>query len=166
MTTQHYQSPCRVLWQPYAVLVTGLGLWWQGDLGFRGFCFQYKQGMNQGCMQCRSMEKPQREFKQRPQRGARGSYVPDHVRNPQKYTCYVLDEPLTIGGGDDGDFGDVEQVRAVLLYYVIRQPPALGPPAIENLRIVFKIERLWMAHVVQQYVLLGGSRNDYSRLQA
>ncbi|KAL4452163.1 hypothetical protein ABPG75_007825 [Micractinium tetrahymenae] len=27
------------------------------------------------------------------------STVPDHVVNPQKYTCYVLDEPLVVGGG-------------------------------------------------------------------
>lgn len=32
----------------------------------------------------------------------RGSFVPDHVRNPHKYTCYVLDEPLIVGGGDAG----------------------------------------------------------------
>ncbi|KAL4426111.1 hypothetical protein ABPG77_002697 [Micractinium sp. CCAP 211/92] len=27
------------------------------------------------------------------------SSVPDHVKNPHKYTCYVLDEPLVVGGG-------------------------------------------------------------------
>lgn len=34
------------------------------------------------------------------QRG-RSSYVPDHVRHPEKYTCYTLDEPIIVGGGDD-----------------------------------------------------------------
>lgn len=92
--------------------VTGLGL----GCKLRVLAFRCKQGMIQGCMHCRSTEEPQREFKQRPQRGARGSYVPDHVRNPQNYTCYVLDEPLTIGGGGDGDIGDVEQVQAAHLY--------------------------------------------------
>ena len=29
----------------------------------------------------------------------RGRGVPDHVKNPHKYTCYTLDEPLTVGGG-------------------------------------------------------------------
>ena len=34
-------------------------------------------------------------------RGGRigNSWVPDHVKNPHKYTCYVLDEPLVVGGG-------------------------------------------------------------------
>lgn len=32
---------------------------------------------------------------------ARGrSKVPDHVRNPHKYTVYQFDEPVTVGGGD------------------------------------------------------------------
>lgn len=26
-------------------------------------------------------------------------WIPDHVRHPRKYDCYVLDEPLLIGGG-------------------------------------------------------------------
>ncbi|KAF6253062.1 hypothetical protein COO60DRAFT_1704001 [Scenedesmus sp. NREL 46B-D3] len=36
-------------------------------------------------------------------RSGRGSFVPDHVRNPQKYTVYTLDEPLFVGqgGGDE-----------------------------------------------------------------
>ena len=34
---------------------------------------------------------------------AHKSKVPDHVKNPQKYTCYVLDEPLIIGSGGGGD---------------------------------------------------------------
>ncbi|KAK9828165.1 hypothetical protein WJX74_001249 [Apatococcus lobatus] len=29
-----------------------------------------------------------------------GSRVPDHVRNPHKYTVYQFDEPITVGGGD------------------------------------------------------------------
>ena len=29
--------------------------------------------------------------------------MPDHVRNPARYTVYVLDEPLTVGGGGRGD---------------------------------------------------------------
>ncbi len=28
------------------------------------------------------------------------SRVPLHVQHPEKYTCYVLDEPLVVGGGD------------------------------------------------------------------
>ena len=28
------------------------------------------------------------------------SYVPDFVRRPDAYTCYELDEPLVVGGGD------------------------------------------------------------------
>ncbi len=34
----------------------------------------------------------------RPGRGR--SRVPLHVQHPEKYTCYVLDEPLVVGGGD------------------------------------------------------------------
>ena len=33
-------------------------------------------------------------------RGHSRSYVPLHVKHPEKYTCYVLDEPLLVGGGD------------------------------------------------------------------
>jgi len=55
----------------------------------------------------------QRPPGRQPQRGSRGSYVPDHVRNPGKYTCYALDETLTIGGGGGGAAaGDAEQVAA------------------------------------------------------
>lgn len=36
---------------------------------------------------------------QRQQRGAGLSRVPDHVTHPERYTCYVLDEPLVVGGG-------------------------------------------------------------------
>ncbi len=56
----------------------------------------------------------QRPPGRRPQRGGRGSYVPDHVRNPGKYTCYALDEPLTVGGGGGGGAAadDAEQVTA------------------------------------------------------
>jgi hypothetical protein len=32
-------------------------------------------------------------------RGSSLSRVPDHVQHPEKYTCYVLDEPLVVGGG-------------------------------------------------------------------
>jgi hypothetical protein len=45
------------------------------------------------------------------------SYVPDHVRNPQRYTCYTLDEPILVGGGDqdsaaaDGGQADMLRVR-------------------------------------------------------
>ncbi len=34
----------------------------------------------------------------RPGRGR--SKVPLHVQHPEKYTCYVLEEPLVVGGGD------------------------------------------------------------------
>ena len=55
--------------------------------------------------------------RRRPQRGMRGSYVPDHVRNPGKYTCYALEEPLIIGsGGGGGDaLGDTGQARPSIL---------------------------------------------------
>eukprot|EP00873_Tetraselmis_striata_P007120 jgi/Tetstr1/427384/TSEL_017548.t1 len=36
-------------------------------------------------------------------RGNRQRHVPDHVLHPEKYTCYTLDEPLTVGGGGGGD---------------------------------------------------------------
>ena len=44
--------------------------------------------------------------------------MPDHVRHPDKYTCYVLDEPLVVGGGDkganvDGGRTELEKVRTV-----------------------------------------------------
>ncbi len=46
------------------------------------------------------------------------SYVADHVKNPQKYTCYTLDEPILVGGGDqgsaaDGGQADMERVRGL-----------------------------------------------------
>ncbi|EIE21977.1 hypothetical protein COCSUDRAFT_42983 [Coccomyxa subellipsoidea C-169] len=43
------------------------------------------------------------------------SYVADHVKNPQKYTCYTLDEPILVGGGDQGsaaDGGQADMERA------------------------------------------------------
>lgn len=43
------------------------------------------------------------------------SYVPHHVKHPEKYTCYVLDEPLLVGGGDsaaDAGNGSLEQEKA------------------------------------------------------
>ncbi|CAL8471507.1 g11049 [Coccomyxa elongata] len=44
------------------------------------------------------------------------SYVPDHVKNPHRYTCYTLDEPILVGGGDQGrtaaDGGQAEMERA------------------------------------------------------
>ena len=42
-----------------------------------------------------------------PSRRRGNSWVPDHVRNPHKYDCYALDEPLIIGGGSRGDAGSV-----------------------------------------------------------
>lgn len=42
------------------------------------------------------------------------SYVPHHVKHPEKYTCYVLDEPLLVGGGDsaaDAGNGSLEQEK-------------------------------------------------------
>lgn len=33
----------------------------------------------------------------------RQAHVPDHVKNPHKYTCYTLDEPLVVGSGVGGD---------------------------------------------------------------
>ncbi len=34
------------------------------------------------------------------QTAERRSYVPDYVRRPDAYTCYELEEPLVVGGGD------------------------------------------------------------------
>lgn len=43
-----------------------------------------------------------------PSRRRGNSWVPDHVRNPHKYDCYALDEPLIIGGGSHpGDVGSI-----------------------------------------------------------
>ena len=54
-----------------------------------------------------------------PQQGrARGrSYVPHHVRFPDQYTAYVLDEPITVGGGDwsSADNGSSELLKVSLL---------------------------------------------------
>ena len=41
--------------------------------------------------------------------------MPDHVKNPERYTCYDLGESITIGGGDqgssaDGGRGEMERV--------------------------------------------------------
>ena len=30
------------------------------------------------------------------------SYVPDHIKHPERYTTYVLEEPILVGGGNDG----------------------------------------------------------------
>ena len=51
-----------------------------------------------------------------PQRQRRLSFVPDHVKNPERYTCYDLGESITVGGGDqgpsaDGGRGELERVR-------------------------------------------------------
>ena len=47
-------------------------------------------------------------------RGARAgnSWVPDHVKHPERYTCYTLDEPLIIGGGLSGN-GSRAKARGV-----------------------------------------------------
>lgn len=37
--------------------------------------------------------------------GGRRSYVPEHVRRPSAFTCYVLDAPVVVGSGDAGDSG-------------------------------------------------------------
>ena len=42
-----------------------------------------------------------------PSRRRGNSWVPDHVRNPHKYDCYALDEPLIIGGGYRDDAASV-----------------------------------------------------------
>lgn len=40
--------------------------------------------------------------------GGRGrGFVPDHVRNPHKYTVYTLDEPIFVGQGDK----DPDEIR-------------------------------------------------------
>ena len=57
---------------------------------------------------------PQRLSRPRPPSRNR-SKVPDHVRNPHRYTCYTLDEPILVGGGDQGstaaDGGQAEMER-------------------------------------------------------
>lgn len=69
--------------------------------------------------------------------GHRRSQVPHHVKHPEKYTCYVLDEPLLVGGGDR-DSGssntDQEKVRryliapeAKLLYVLSHELPCQVP---------------------------------------
>ena len=68
------------------------------------------------------MRRAAQASRRRPQRGARGSCVPDHVRNPGKYTCYALDEPLIIGsgggGGGGGDaLGTAEQARGCACFW-------------------------------------------------
>ena len=39
--------------------------------------------------------------------------MPHHVQHPEKYTCYILDEPLVVGGGDKGSGTDsqADQVK-------------------------------------------------------
>lgn len=55
-------------------------------------------------------------------RHQRRSTVPDHVRHPDKYTCYVLDEPLVVGGGErgsgtHGSRAELEQVHTTCTCY-------------------------------------------------
>jgi hypothetical protein len=69
--------------------------------------------MPNGGILCRS-QAAARIPRQRQARPANSvSYVPDHVRNPHKYTCYTLDEPIFVGGGDRGsaDEGKAEMER-------------------------------------------------------
>ncbi|KAK9805917.1 hypothetical protein WJX73_004748 [Symbiochloris irregularis] len=47
----------------------------------------------------------------------RQSKVPDHVKNPHKYTCYELDEPLVIGSGGGGNAATL---------------PHAGPPQLQS----------------------------------
>lgn len=53
-----------------------------------------------------------------PREQRRRSFVPDHVRNPQRYTCYDLGESITVGGGDQGasaaDGGQADMERVML----------------------------------------------------
>jgi hypothetical protein len=37
--------------------------------------------------------------------GLRRSYVPEHVRRPQAFTCYTLEAPLVVGSGNNGSSG-------------------------------------------------------------
>lgn len=50
----------------------------------------------------------------KPGRGLGQSRVPLHVQHPEKYTCYILDEPLLVGGGDkaSGISSQAEQEQA------------------------------------------------------
>jgi hypothetical protein len=55
----------------------------------------------------------------------RRSFVPDHVRNPQRYTCYDLGESITVGGGHqgastaDGGQADIERVMVCPRLFVL-----------------------------------------------
>lgn len=33
--------------------------------------------------------------------------MPDHVKHPERYTAYVLDEPIVVGSGDLGSVDEV-----------------------------------------------------------
>ena len=63
---------------------------------------------------------------------ARGrSRVPDHVRNPHKYTVYQFDEPVTVGGGDRAaavSGHDNDQVRQSIRFSRIHQRLGTGLP--------------------------------------
>lgn len=55
-----------------------------------------------------------------------GSRVPDHVRHPDRYTCYTFDEPVTVGGGVGqlAQERDAEQSQAVHEALALAQWPA------------------------------------------
>ncbi|KAI3438062.1 hypothetical protein D9Q98_000505 [Chlorella vulgaris] len=61
---------------------------------------------------------------QKQQGGAGISHVPDHVKHPQKYTCYVLDEPVVVGGG-------IAQLAPDSQHNQRQQPAALAAPTNE-----------------------------------
>ena len=54
----------------------------------------------------------------KPGSGPGRSRVPLHVQHPEKYTCYILDEPLLVGGGDkaSGISSQAEQEKVSMLW--------------------------------------------------
>ncbi|CAK0785228.1 hypothetical protein CVIRNUC_008434 [Coccomyxa viridis] len=74
-----------------------------------------------------------------PQRQRRpSSFVPDHVKNPERYTCYDLGESITVGGGDqgssaDGGRGEMERAARQAMS-AASQPPIEPAPAEEETR--------------------------------
>lgn len=47
----------------------------------------------------------------------RKGFVPDHVKHPERYTVYTLDDAVTVGGGERGEgisaAGDAGEMRRV-----------------------------------------------------
>lgn len=61
-----------------------------------------------------------------------GSFVPDHVKHPDRYTAYVLDDPIVVGSGDAGSADKPADSEVLPLPpstpYFPFQLPFFGPP--------------------------------------